>query len=129
MVSLRLRAARGFTLIELLVVLAVLATLLSIAVPRYFESIDKSREAALKQDLNVMRDAIDKYYGDRGMYPETLEDLVTNKYLRGIPVDPITQSNTTWQIIPPPEGEKGAVYDIKSGAQGAARDGSNYADW
>lgn len=129
MVNFRSRAARGFTLIELLVVLAVLATLLSIAVPRYFESIDKSREAALKQDLNVMRDAIDKYYGDRGMYPETLEDLVTNKYLRGIPVDPITQSNTTWQIVPPQEGEKGAVYDVKSGAQGTARDGTNYADW
>lgn len=129
MVNSRFRAPRGFTLIELLVVLAVLATLLSIAVPRYFESIEKSREAALKQDLNVMRDAIDKYYGDRGMYPETLEDLVTNKYLRSIPVDPITESNTTWQIVPPQEGEKGAVYDVKSGAQGTARDGSNYADW
>lgn len=129
MVNLRSCAARGFTLIELLVVLAVLATLLSIAVPRYFTSIDKSREAALKQDLNVMRDAIDKYYGDRGMYPETLEDLVTNKYLRSIPVDPITESNTTWQIVPPQEGEKGGVYDVKSGAQGTARDGSNYADW
>lgn len=129
MVNLRSCAVRGFTLIELLVVLAVLATLLSIAVPRYFTSIDKSREAALKQDLNVMRDAIDKYYGDRGMYPETLEDLVTNKYLRSIPVDPITESNTTWQIVPPQEGEKGGVYDVKSGAQGTARDGSNYADW
>lgn len=126
MVNLR---ARGFTLIELLVVLAVLATLLSIAVPRYFNSIDKSREAALRQDLAVMRDAIDKYHGDRGMYPETLEDLVTNRYLRGIPVDPITETSESWQIVPPPEGEKGAVYDVKSGAQGAARDGSNYAEW
>ena len=129
MVNLRLSAARGFTLIELLVVLAVLATLLSIAVPRYFTSIDKSREAALKQDLAVMRDAIDKYHGDRGMYPETLEDLVTNRYLRSIPVDPITETSESWQIVPPPEGEKGAVYDVKSGAQGAARDGSNYAEW
>lgn len=126
MVNLR---ARGFTLIELLVVLAVLATLLSIAVPRYFNSIDKSREAALRQDLAVMRDAIDKYHGDRGMYPETLEDLVTNRYLRGIPVDPITETSESWQIVPPPEGEKGAVYDVKSGAQGAARDGSDYAEW
>lgn len=126
MVNLR---ARGFTLIELLVVLAVLATLLSIAVPRYFNSIDKSREAALRQDLAVMRDAIDKYHGDRGVYPETLEDLVTNRYLRGIPVDPITETSESWQIVPPPEGEKGAVYDVKSGAQGAARDGSNYAEW
>lgn len=123
-------AKRGFTLIELLVVLTILATLLTIAVPRYFNSVEKSKEATLKQNLSTLREAIDKFYGDRGAYPETLEDLVTEKYLRSIPIDPLTDSNTTWQIIAPDsEDVKGAVYDVKSGATGAARDGTNYADW
>lgn len=123
-------AKHGFTLIELLVVLTILATLLTIAAPRYFTSIEKSQETTLKQNLAVLRETIDKYYGDRGAYPETLGDLVTLKYLRSVPVDPITGSNTTWVIVPPPEETaKGAVYDVKSGAAGTARDGSNYSDW
>lgn len=119
----------GFTLIELLVVMAIIATLLTIAVPRYFGSVDHSKEVALKQSLNVMRDALDKFYGDTGTYPETLDDLVTKKYLRKIPVDPITDSVTTWQIISPPDGKLSGVYNIKSGASGTARDSSNYQDW
>lgn len=122
-------ARAGFTLIELLVVMTILATLLTLAVPRYFGSVEKSKEATLKQNLFTMRDAIDKYYGDRGVYPDTLDDLVTKKYLRSIPVDPVTDSTTTWQIIPPQEENMGAVFDVKSGAPGTARDGSNYADW
>lgn len=122
-------AKSGFTLIELLVVLTILATLLTIAAPRYFGSIEKSKEATLKQNLATMREAIDKFYGDRGAYPETLDDLVTQKYLRSLPVDPITDSNSTWVIVPPEEGLKGAVYDVKSGAPGTARDGTNYGDW
>lgn len=123
-------AKNGFTLIELLVVLTILATLLAIAAPRYFNSIEKSQEATLKQNLAVLRETIDKYYGDRGAYPETLDDLVTLRYLHSVPVDPITGSNTTWVIVPPPEETaKGAVYDVKSGAVGTARDGSNYSDW
>lgn len=119
----------GFTLIELLVVLTILATLLTIAVPRYFNSIEKSKEATLKQNLSTMREAIDKFYGDRGVYPETLEDLVTQKYLRSVPIDPLTDSNATWQIIAPEDDTKGAVYDVKSGAPGSARDGTNFAEW
>lgn len=122
-------ARAGFTLIELLVVMTILATLLTLAVPRYFGSVEKSKEATLKQNLFTMRDAIDKYYGDRGVYPDTLDDLVTKKYLRSIPVDPVTDSTTTWQIIPPQEENMGVVFDVKSGAPGTARDGSNYADW
>lgn len=122
-------AKSGFTLIELLVVLTILATLLTIAAPRYFGSIEKSKEATLKQNLATMREAIDKFYGDRGAYPEALDDLVTQKYLRSLPVDPITDSNSTWVIVPPEEGLKGAVYDVKSGAPGTARDGTNYGDW
>lgn len=120
----------GFTLIELLVVLTILATLLTIAAPRYFNSIEKSQETTLKQNIGVLRETIDKYYGDRGAYPESLDDLVTQRYLRSVPVDPITGSNTTWLIVPPPEETaKGAVYDVRSGAPGTARDGSNYSDW
>ncbi len=119
----------AFTLIELLVVMAIIATLLSIAVPRYFHSLEKSKEAILKEDLNIMRDAIDKYYGDKGKYPDALEDLVSKKYIRKIPPDPITESETTWVIIPPEDAEKGGVYDIQSGAPGNSRDGSPYNTW
>ena len=120
---------RGFTLIELLVVLAIIATLLTIALPRYFLSVDKSKEAVLKENLYVTRDAIGKYYSDRGRYPESLEALATEKYLRGLPVDPVTESSATWVIVPPQEPGKGGVYDVKSGAQGKASDGTLYSDW
>ena len=119
----------GFTLIELIVVLAVVATLLTLAVPRYFASIERSKEAVLKENLNQMRDAIGRYYADKGRYPESLEALITDKYLRKAPVDPITESVTTWIVIPPEDTSKGAVYDVKSGAQGKASDGTPFAEW
>jgi general secretion pathway protein G len=124
-------ARAGFTLIELIVVLAILALLISLAVPRYFAHVEHAKEATLKQDLNVMRDALDKFYGDKGRYPDTLEELVDQRYIRSIPVDPITESATSWQIVAPPaDGDaKGSVYNIKSGAEGNARDGTAYADW
>ena len=120
---------RGFTLIELLVVLAIVATLLAIAAPRYFRSVDYSKEVALKQSLAVMRDAIDKFYGDQGVYPESLEALVEKRYLRSVPVDPMSESATTWQITPPAEENKGKVFDVKSGAEGRAADGTSYKEW
>lgn len=120
---------RGFTLIELLVVLAIIATLLTIALPRYFSSVDRSREAVLKENLYVTRDAIGKYYSDRGKYPESLEALATDRYLRGLPIDPVTESAATWIIVPPQDPGKGAVYDVKSGAQGKALDGTLYSEW
>lgn len=119
----------GFTLIELLVVMVIISLLLTLAVPRYFHSVEKSREAVLHQNLALMREALDKYYGDNGWYPETLDLLVSKKYLRSIPVDPITDSSATWIIVPPEVPEKGGVFDIKSGAPGNARDGSAYGDW
>ena len=121
--------ARGFTLIELLVVMAIIAVLLSLAVPRYFGCMDRSKEAVLKEDLFQLRDAIGKYYGDKGKYPESLEALATEKYLRKVPVDPITESATTWVVVAPEDPQKGAVYDVKSGAQGKASDGSVYSEW
>ena len=87
-----IRTSRGFTLIELLVVMAIIATLLTLAVPRYFHSTDRAKEAVLKQNLAQMRDSIDKYYGDRGRYPDALEELVSKKYLRKIPPDPMTET-------------------------------------
>ena len=120
---------RGFTLIELLVVFAIVALLVSMAVPRYFASMDRSRESVLRYDLSVMRQAIDKYYGDLGAYPESLKDLVERKYLKAVPQDPVTRSHDTWVLVPPTDGAAGGVQDIKSGAAGQATDGTNYADW
>ena len=119
----------GFTLIELIVVLAIIATLLTLALPRYFSSIDRSKEAVLKENLYQVRDVIGKYYGDKGKYPESLEALVSDKYLRKLPVDPITESTTTWIIVPPEDLQRGGVVDIKSGAQGKAMDGSAFGEW
>lgn len=120
---------KGFTLIELLVVLAIIATLLMLALPRYFSSVDKSKEAVLKENLFQMRDAISKYYGDKGKYPEALEALATEKYLRKVPLDPITESAATWIIVPPQDLEKGGVYDVRSGAPGNSSAGGPYVDW
>jgi general secretion pathway protein G len=120
---------KGFTLIELLVVLAIIATLLTIAVPRYYASLDRSKEAVLKENLYQLRDAIGKYYADKGKYPETLEALATDKYLRKVPLDPITESATTWQVVPPEDPQKGGVFDVKSGAQGKALDGTEFSMW
>jgi general secretion pathway protein G len=123
------RLNRGFTLIELLVVMAIIGTLLTIAMPRYFHSVDRSKEAVLHQNLTLTRQALDKYFGDNGKYPDSLDDLVSKKYLRSLPYDPITEDRATWLIIAPDATEKGAVFDIKSGAPGKALDGSEYKDW
>jgi general secretion pathway protein G len=120
---------QGFTLIELLVVFAIVALLSSIAVPKYFSSLQKSRESVLRYDLSVMRESIDKYFSDNGSYPESLQQLVEKRYLKSIPKDPIAQANDLWIVVPPIDGLPGSVYDIKSGAQGQASDGSNFADW
>ena len=117
-------------MIELLVVLAILATLMTIAVPRYFASVDRAKEASLKMSLHVMRDAIDKFYADRGRYPGDLGELVQLRYLRAMPVDPLTGSADTWQVLPAPGGvADGSVADVRSGAEGKAVDGSEFAEW
>src|SRR5258706_12914630 len=96
-----MRDRAGFTLIELLVALAIIALLLSLAVPRYFGSLSRAEEAVLKENLTSMRDALDKHYADTGKYPASLEDLVTKKYLRNVPTDPVTQSQSTWIVVSP----------------------------
>ena len=122
--------AFGFTLIELMVVMAIIATLISLAMPKYFHSAQKSREAVLRQDLAVMRDAIDKFYADRGRYPTNLTELAERRYLRTIPPDPVTDSATTWVVTPPPDatGADG-VYDVHSGAAGSGLDGTPFEQW
>ena len=120
---------KGFTLIELLAVLAIIALMLTIAAPKYFGSIDRSRDTILRQDLVTMREALDKYYGDTGQYPDQFDDLITRKYLRNIPKDPITESDATWLIVAPTNGAKGSIYDIKSGATGNGLDGTAYSEW
>lgn len=119
---------RGFTLIELLVVLAIVATLLTLVVPRYYQHVERSREAVLRENLATVRDAIDQYHADAGTWPPSLESLAERRYLRAVPVDPITESRDTWEIVAPPDGEPG-VYDIRSGAEGSATNGQAYADW
>jgi len=123
------RSDHGFTLIELLVVMAIIATLLSIVAPRYFNSLEKAKEAVLRQDLAIMRDAIDQFYADMGNYPLDLEELVERRYMRRIPVDPLTESDATWVEVPPMNEDEEGVYDVHSGYIGQATDGSYYEEW
>lgn len=120
---------RGFTMIELMVALAILAMILTIATPKYFGNLDAAKENTLREDLYVMRDAIDKHFADLGRYPDSLNDLVVKRYLRAVPVDPITQKSSTWVVKPPADTTLGAVYDVQSGAPNKSRDGTAFKDW
>ncbi len=122
------RGRRGFTMIELLIVVSIIGILASLAMPNFLWATHKAREAVLHENLFAIRESIDQYYADKGSYPGALADLVSGGYLRHIPVDPITKSDATWVVVPPPE-EPGGVYDVKSGAPGNASNGTPYADW
>jgi general secretion pathway protein G len=122
--------ARAFTLIELLVVLAIVALLLTLAMPRFFPSIDSAKETILADNLRNTRAVIDQYHSDTGRYPDTLEQLVEKKYLAAIPVDPITGSSDTWTVVPPEDSQPdGGVADLHSGAPGNGRNGRPYQEW
>ncbi len=123
-----MRKVRGFTMIELLVTLAIIAMLLTLAAPRYFGSIERTKEDVLREDLYILRNAIDHYYTDRNVYPAELKDLVKEKYLRSLPVDPYMQSANSWRIVSPSDATLGVVSDVKSAAPGPARDGSKLSD-
>lgn len=129
MVTAGMRPSRGFTLIELLVVLAIVALLLTLAAPRYFQTLDASKEAILAENLRTVRETLDKFYGDQGRYPDSLDELVERHYLRSLPYDPMTESNATWTLVPPRTGLAGQVYDLKSGAEGQARDGRPFKEF
>jgi general secretion pathway protein G len=128
------RRDAGFTLIELLVVVALIMLLASLSLVQYRNSIVRAKEATLRSQLWIMREAIDQYYADKGKYPESLQALVSEQYLRSIPLDPFTESKDTWQTVAA-EAEPGAVaaspgiFDVKSGSDGTSLDGSRYADW
>ena len=126
--------ARGFTLVELLIVISLISILAAMGLVQYRNSVVSAKEATLKQDLFRMRDAIDQYYADKGKYPSALDSLVSDGYMRRIPEDPFTKTADSWTTVPAepdpnnPSAEPG-VYDVKSGAQGTALDGSSYTDW
>lgn len=130
----RIHLSSGFTLIELMVVLSLIVILASMGMVQYRTSVIRSKEAVLKEDLFRMRDAIDQYYADKGQYPSTLDSLVSDGYLRTIPKDPFTEQSATWQGVPSepdpnnPTAQPG-IYDVKSGSDATALDGTKYADW
>lgn len=132
--STRMRSAGGFTLMELLVVMSLIVVLTSIGLMAYQTSVQRGREAVLKEDLYRMRDAIDQFYVDKAKYPVDLSELVSGGYLRAVPVDPMTQSADSWQLIPAepdpnnPSADLG-VYNVMSGSDKLAIDGSKYSDW
>jgi general secretion pathway protein G len=112
---------KGFTLVELMVVLTIIALLISIVVPDYINRTRRAEEAVLKENLALMRDALDKHYADAGRYPGSLDELVTKRYLRSIPKDPFTDSTSTWIAVPPEDTRKGSVWDVHSSAKGYER--------
>lgn len=120
--------SRGFTLVELLVVMAVLVLLASLIAPRYIERVDDAREVVLRQNLAGLRNAIDQYYRDKGRYPRMLEDLVTERYIRQIPLDPITNRTDTWAPVPPSASDS-TIFDVRSGARQRAKDGTDFGSW
>jgi general secretion pathway protein G len=128
------RGERGFTLIELLIVIAIIGIIAGMAVAQLRTAPQRAREAVLKEDLYAIRDVIDQYFADKGKYPESLDALVEEGYLRRIPVDPITESDGTWQTVQAEASDEdtegaGGIIDVKSGADGTALDGTRYSDW
>jgi len=129
-----MRDEKGFTLIELLIVIAIIGIIAGIAVAQLRTRPQAAREAVLKENLYAMRDVIDQYFADKGKYPESLDTLVEEGYMRKIPVDPITNSSESWDTIQAEDTDEdddsgGGIYDVKSGAPGTALDGSQYSDW
>lgn len=132
--SVRRKTSIGFTLIEVMVVMALIVVLASVGLTLYTNSVTRAKESVLKEDLFRMRDAIDQYYADKGRYPATLQDLVSDKYLRALPKDPFTNSTDTWREVPSepdpnnPTVQPG-VYDVRSGSDQTALDGTKYSEW
>ena len=123
------RDAAGFTLIELLVVMTIIGVLLTIAVPRYFRTVERSKETVLRRDLATVRESIDHYYGDLGQYPDALPALVDKHYIRSVPVDPFTKSAETWLIVESDDPDHPGVRDIHSGSPDSGADGSPFVSW
>jgi general secretion pathway protein G len=120
---------KGFTLIELVIVMAIIAILATIAQPNYMRARIKARETSLQRTLFVLRDVIDKFYADHGVYPDSLGDLCDRKYIRAVPRDPFTGSAETWILIPPEGDEEGEIYDVHSGSNKISLRGDPYNEW
>jgi general secretion pathway protein G len=132
--TLRRQGERGWTLIELMIVVTLIMLLASLSLVQYRNSIVRAKEGTLRAQLFIMRDAIDQYYADKGKYPDSLQTLVSEQYLRSVPRDPFTESSDTWQTVPadPEPGSVTAaagIFDVKSGFDGTSIDGSRYSDW
>jgi general secretion pathway protein G len=130
----RRNRAGGFTMIELLVVVSLVIILASVGMAQYKNGVVRAQEAVLKENLFRLRDVIDQYYADKQQHPQTLEELVTAGYLRAIPKDPFTGSAETWQIVeaepdPANPATELGIYDVKSGSEKTALDGSKYSEW
>ena len=123
------RRGLGFTLIELLVVMTIIGVLLTIAVPRYFRTVERSKETVLRRDLSVIRESIDRYYGDLGQFPDALAALVDKHYIRNVPIDPFTKSAATWLIVESDDPDHPGVRDIHSGSPDNGADGSPFVSW
>lgn len=130
---------RGFTLVEMLIVVALVGILASMALPSYRTATIKAKEAVLRHDLWVMRDVIDQFFTDKTRYPQSLDELVSSGYLRVVPVDPFTKSNSTWQTKTEPlnqddqqqdeDTQQPGITDVTSGAAGTSLDGTPYSEW
>jgi len=120
---------KGFTLIELMIVMTIIAILLTIAQPMYRDSTIKAREAVLMEDLFALIDVIDQFYLDKSRYPDSLEELTDGGYIRSLPKDPFTRTTDTWQFVAPPDGFEGSIYDVHSGSDLVALDGTAYNEW
>jgi len=121
------RGTKGFTLIELLIVVTIIGILATMAAPSYQASVIKAREAALRQDLFTLRDVLDQHRADQGKYPSSLQALVDAGYIRAIPKDPFTNSDTTWQEMTDPT--EGGIFDVFSGSEFVGTNGTPYNRW
>lgn len=119
---------KGFTLIELLVVLAIMALLSTLVLPRYFQHLDKGKEIVLQENLRLTRQVLTKFYHDQGRYPDSLQELLDHQYLNQLPYDPIAETRD-WLLLAPAEGTAGKIYDLRSTAQGQAKDGRAYREF
>jgi general secretion pathway protein G len=131
-----LKDKKGFTLLELMIVIAIIGILASLAQPMFKTAVLKSKEAALREDLFNLRNVIDQYYADTGKYPDALQDLVTKGYMRGIPADPFTGSNESWETVPftgeqdsTSEEDVGGIYDVHSSNEAVGLNGKPYNEW